>query len=57
MKDIDKLVSNVKCCNCDWFGYDPDDMYFPCYDSDDENREYPFKGCPTCKTDHYLMDI
>jgi hypothetical protein len=40
---------------CDWKGIE-DDLNI-CYEKDDNKKEHPFKGCPNCKTDSYLMDI
>lgn len=41
----------IRCNNCMRLFKNEDDL------ADLEDEDGPFMGCPTCKTDEYLMDL
>ena len=45
-------VPTVRCNWCEWCGVEEDLLV--CIDKEDGDT---CKGCPTCHTDHYLMDM
>jgi|GEM_PF-4603408 len=49
LKDTVLPPDEVKCTKCNWTGWESDLVI--CWEG-----EYPFKGCPNCKTDDFLMD-
>ena len=44
-------MSKLKCNNCDEVFTDDDELEIM------QDNEGHFKGCPTCRTDGFLMDI
>lgn len=51
------MCQRVRCNNCYWEGEEDELETFSDPIPDNPDTEEYYKGCPTCKTDDYLIDI